>query len=397
MESILKNFIMLNQTQHEQVVECCRDLVQAQSLAGRERAAADVVERWMRQLGYDDVHVDEYGSVVGRIIGTAGNGPHLHFDGHIDTVPATAHEQWQHAPYGAELVDGKIYGRGATDMKGPVAAMLCAAAFVPREQVRGVLTVSASVAEEELEGAALNAILQQNRADMVIIGESTLLQAGIAQKGRAGIRVTTYGRPAHSSTPHLGDNAIYRMVDVIARLRALKPPEDRLLGSGVIELVEIVSAPYPGTSIVPDQCMVRWDRRLIRGETRESVLAEVRTALIGLDRIDVSYLDVTVSCYTGATLRGEDFHPAWEIPETSPLVEAALQSLAGVGKPARTCPIAYCTNGSGSAGVLGIPSLIIGPGDPALFHTIDEYISVEQLVEGTAVYMGMIQALTSRV
>jgi putative selenium metabolism hydrolase len=382
---------MLTPSQQQQVVDLCRELVRAQSMAGREAAAAAVAERWMRQLGYDEVFVDVYGSVVGRIHG--GAGLRLHFDGHLDTVPATLPGQWTHEPFAADLADGKIWGRGATDMKGPLAAMICAAAFAPRHRLRGTLTVSASVAEEELEGPALNAILRQHPADLVIIGESTRLQAGIGQKGRAGIRVTTHGRPAHSSVPQQGDNAVYRMVETIQRLRELAPTDDPLLGPTVLELVEIVSSPYPGTSIIPDRCTVRWDRRLIRGETRESVLAEVRAALTGIDQVEVDYLDVSVPCYTGATLRGDDFHPAWDVPEDHPLVAAARASIEAAGLPPKTCAIPYCTNGSGSAGDLGIPSIVIGPGDPAQFHVVDEYISVDQLTRGVEVYLRMIQHL----
>jgi acetylornithine deacetylase/succinyl-diaminopimelate desuccinylase-like protein len=255
------------------------------------------------------------------------------------------------------------------------------------------VTVSASVAEEELEGAALCAILNQQGADMVIIGESTLLQVGIAQKGRAGIRVTTYGQPAHSSVPHMGDNAVYRMLEPIRRLQAMELPSDALLGTGVMELVEMVSMPYPGTSIVPDRCLVRWDRRLVRGETRTGVLAHLSSTLGALDKVAVAYLDVSVQCYTGATIRSEDFHPAWEIAESSPLVQTALRSTAEIGMVPRTCTVPYCTNGSGSAGELGIPTIVLGPGDPALLHVVDEYISVEQLLRGTEVYMSIIMEL----
>ncbi|MEM8535044.1 MAG: YgeY family selenium metabolism-linked hydrolase [Chloroflexota bacterium] len=383
---------MLTESQQSQVIACCQELVRVQSLAGREQDAARIAEQWMRQLGYDEVWVDGFGSVVGCIAGQ-GDGPRLHFDGHLDTVPATALDQWQYDPFGAELVDGTIWGRGATDMKGPVAAMICAAGFTPREQLRGTITVSASVAEEELEGPALNAILQQHPADLVVIGESTELQVGIGQKGRAGIRVTTHGRPAHSSTPHLGDNAVYHMMEATSRLCEFQPPHDQLLGPGIMELVEIVSSPYPGTSIVPDRCTVRWDRRLVRGETRESVLDSMWATLVGLEHVHVDYLDVAVPCYTGATLASDDFHPAWDIPENSPFVQAALQSISATGEVARTCAVSYCTNGSGSAGELGIPTIVLGPGNPRHFHTIDEHISVDQLLRGTEVYMGLIDVL----
>jgi putative selenium metabolism hydrolase len=383
---------MLTPQQQEQVVACCRELVQAPSMAGREQQAAQVVERWMHQLGYDDVRVDAYGSVIGTIQGRAGPGPHLHFDGHLDTVPATALDAWTHDPFAADLADGAIWGRGTADMKGPLAAMLCAAAFVPRNALRGTVSVSASVAEEELEGPALVALLAHRRPDLVILGEATLLRVAIGQKGRAGIRVTTYGKPAHSSVPHEGENAVYRMLDVTRRLRAITPPTDELLGAGVMELVELVSSPYPGTSIVPDRCTARWDRRTIRGETRASVLAGLRAALDGLDfPVDVDYLDVAVPCYTGATLRSDDFHPAWDIAAAHPLVQGALAAIGAAGLPATVAPVPYCTNGSGSAGELGIPSIILGPGDPALLHVVDEHITSEQLMQGVAVYMHLLR------
>jgi putative selenium metabolism hydrolase len=381
---------VLDQQQTEQVIACCRELIQAQSMAGREQEAAGVAERWMRRLGYDEVWVDPYGSVVGRIVGRGGDGVRLHFDGHLDNVPATARDQWRYDPWGAQIDGGRIYGRGATDMKGPLAAMICAAAFAPRDELRGTLTVSASVAEEELEGPALNAILREHPADMVVIGESTRLAVGVGQKGRAGIRVTTTGRPAHSSVPEQGDNAVYRMMEAVARLRALAPPPDALLGPGIMELVEIVSSPFPGTSIVPDRCTVRWDRRLVRGETRTGVLDHIRDALDGITQVEVEYLDVSVPCYTGATLRSDDFHPAWVIAPDHPLVRAAL---ASAGPDAHTVAIPYCTNGSGSAGDGGIPSVIIGPGDPRQFHVVDEYIEVEQLRRGVEIYGAMIATL----
>lgn len=377
------------------VVECTRELVRAESLAGREGAAAAVAEAWMRRLGYEDVHVDAYGSVVGRIVGTAGSGPHIHLDGHLDTVPATALEQWTHPPYGGELADGKIWGRGATDMKGIVAAMICAAASLPREQIRGTISMSASVAEEEFEGAALNAILERARPDLVIVGEPTNLQAGTAQKGRAGVQVVTYGTPAHSAAPHKGDNAVYRMMDVTHRLRAVVAPEDALLGTGLMELVEIVSAPYPGTSIVPDRCTVRWDRRLVRGETREGVLNALQAAVADLSRVEIRYLNVRMPCYTGALLQGEDFHPAWELPLEHPLAQAALGAIAAVGLEPRTWAVPFCTNASGSYGKLGIPSIVIGPGDPEGIHVIDEHIAVDQLLLGAALYADMLRRLTA--
>lgn len=380
--------MQLTQHEQEQVIALCRELVAAESQAGREAAAAQVAEAWMRRLDYDEVFVDAYGSVIGRRHGHA-PGPHLHFDGHLDVVPATALENWRYPPYAGVLAEGRIWGRGATDMKGPDAAMICAAAFVSRDAFRGTITVSASVGEEELEGQALAAILAQKPADYVIIGENSELKIGIAQKGRAGIHMHSRGVPAHSSRPEEGRNAVYTMLEALARIRTLPLPQDDLLGPAINELVEIVSAPYPGTSIVPDGCRVRFDRRLVRGETPESVLAPLQAAVTDLAQVQVEVMQVELPCYTGAVLTGQDFHIAWETPHDAPLAQAAARALQRVGLPVDSFCARYCSNGSASA-AMGVPTLILGPSSPALAHIIDEYIEVEELLRGVLAYQALI-------
>ena len=374
--------------QTDQVVAFTRELVRAKSWPGQERDAALVCERWMKQLGYDEVWIDRYGSVVGTRYGI-GLGKTIHFDGHLDTVPATSLEKWKHDPFGGEVSDGRIWGRGSSDMKGPLAAMICAGAFLPRERFNGTLRVSASIGEEELEGPALAAILAEYPADFVIIGESSELKIGIGQKGRAGIQIETRGVPAHSSRPEDGVNAVYKMVEAIEQVRAIEPPTDPVLTPGISELVEIISSPYPGTSMVPDGCRVRIDRRLVRGETRESVLAGFREALTEMDGVEVRYLQVTLPCYTGEQIVMEDFHPAWVTPRESELVKAAERALTAVGLSIDYFASRYCANGSASAGEMNLPTLIVGPSTPSVAHTVDEYIEIEQLRRGTEVYMAL--------
>jgi putative selenium metabolism hydrolase len=420
---------MLTDEQGRLLVACCQQLVRTESGSGDEEAAARVAEEWMHRLGYDRVWVDAHGSVIGQIVGAggthaggtraggtraggtragdtragdtgaaggtgAGDGPGLLLDGHLDTVPVTSRDAWRHEPFGGELSEGAIWGRGSADMKGPLAAMLCGAAFAARDRFRGVVTVSASVHEETLEGQALRAIIERTPVQLVVIGESTGLELGTAQKGRAGIRMVAHGRAAHSSVPHEGVNAVYRMLEAVRRVRELDLPHDELLGPAVMELVEIVSSPYPGSGIVPDGCSTRWDRRLVRGETREGVLEPLRRAVADLPGIVIDYLDVALRCYTGTTLRTEsDFHPAWETPRDSPLVQAARAALQATRGEARQRSIPYCTNGSVCAGELGLHTIVLGPGDPAQFHVVDEHIEVEQLLLGAATYARLIEHL----
>jgi acetylornithine deacetylase/succinyl-diaminopimelate desuccinylase-like protein len=133
------------------LIELTQGLVQLPSEAGREKEVADLLLKRMPALGYEKVTVDENGSVVGVING-ARPGPTLLFDGHIDTVGVAPGVPWRHGPFSGEIVEGKLYGRGATDMKGAVAAMIVAGAAVAQRRLAGRVVVSASVMEEVLEG-----------------------------------------------------------------------------------------------------------------------------------------------------------------------------------------------------------------------------------------------------
>jgi putative selenium metabolism hydrolase len=380
----------LTDAQQEQVITLTCELVRAESRSGQERQAVETAARWMRALGYDEVWIDEYGSVIGRRQGS-GPGKNLHFDGHIDIVTATAPESWRYPPFSGQIADGRIWGRGATDMKGPLAAMICALAFVPQEAFRGTLTMSASVGEEGWEGAALAAILRQHPADAVVIGEPTSLALGFAQKGRAGITVKAKGRAAHTSVPERGINAVYRMFEAVGHVRAVPLPEDEVLGRGVMELIEIISSPYPGDTIVPDGCQARFDRRLVSGETPATMLEGVREALREMDGTTAECPEIVLPCYTGAELRMQDFRPAWVMASDHELIQAALAAMQAEGLAETLLAAPYCTNGSLSAGEMGIPTIIFGPSESALAHIVDEHIEIEKLLRGTGAFAAIAQ------
>ncbi|MEX1297164.1 MAG: M20/M25/M40 family metallo-hydrolase [Candidatus Limnocylindrales bacterium] len=369
-----------------QVVACGRELIRAPSPSGEEGAAAEVVRRWMERLGFDRVWTDEHGSVVGQIEGWASDGPALWFDGHLDTVPVASPELWRHDPFGGEVENGALWGRGAADMKGAVAAMLLAAASIPRGRITGSVTVSASVAEERLEGAALAALIEDRPPDFLVIGEGTRNRVGIGQKGRAGIRVTSRGLCAHSSTPAAGRNAVYAMVAAINKFRSVPLPEDPLLGPALLELTEIVSEPRPSSGLVPDGCTTRWDRRLVRGETADSILATLNAAVEDVEGTTVELEEARFPSYTGSTLTlPADVHVAWDTPAESPLVRAAAAAVGDAGGEADAIVLPYCTNGSVAA-ARGVPTIILGPTDPTLFHVVDEHALIADLVLGVQIY-----------
>ncbi len=378
-----------------EAVAFAQEIVRLPSVSGDEEAVAAAVEAEMRLLGYTGVGRDALGSVVGVVRGERPGGTVL-VDGHMDTVPPGDEAEWSHAPHSGDVEDGRLWGRGAVDVKGSLAAAVVAVGSLPRERLAGEIVVSASVGEEMVEGVALARVLDVHPADCVVICEPTGLRLGIGHKGRTALVLTATGRPAHSAHPERGENAVYRMIDAIGRVRAIPPRTDDALGAGVMELVEMVSEPLPGTSIVPWGARARFDRRLVRGESAASVLAEVREALAPHgERVRVALHRAPLACYTGASLEVEDFHPAWALDGESDAVRRARAALREAGLPDATWLAPYSTNGAASAGERGIPTLIYGAGEITDAHVADEAAEIDALEAAFRGYRALALALAT--
>ena len=375
------------------VLDLTRTLVRIPSLSGEEGAAAAFVADAMQRLGFDGVHTDAWGNVIGLRLGRQ-PGPTLLFDGHMDVVEPGP-EGWQHAPYGGEISQGRLWGRGACDTKGSLAAMLCAAAELPSGDLAGTLVMAATVCEETVTGAALGHVLDAHPADLVITGEPTGLRLGVAQKGRATLRLRAAGRSAHTSQPELGDNAVYRVIEAITRLRALPLPGDPQLGPGVLELVEIESQPLPNQTLVPAGCQARFVARTMPGEDAEAFLSRIERGLTGLPGISFALDALRQPCYTGALLETVDFLPGWRCPEDDPWRQALLAALAAAGLPAAVYAAPCGTNASQSAGRRGIPSFIFGPGSLAQAHIADEWVAIDELLAAQAGFSAMARQVLS--
>ena len=217
---------MLGIKRNEEVLGLCQRLISKKSCSGQERDAAEELKRTMLQKGFDEVTVDDYGNVVGRITGKR-PGYRVLFDGHIDTVPVGNESDWKHRPFEPAVEDGRLYGRGASDMKGAVAAFTAAAGFYAEDLDRdfpGEIFVAGVVHEECFEGIAARRVSAFVKPDFVVIGEATELNVNIGQRGRAELMIETVGRPAHSANPEKGVNAVYKMCRTVEALRALAPP-----------------------------------------------------------------------------------------------------------------------------------------------------------------------------
>ncbi len=376
-----------------ELIDFHRQLVRLPSLSGQEGAVGEAVQAKMQALGFDQFWRDELGNVIGLLRGAV-PGPCLLFDAHMDVVPVTTPEAWGCDPFGGELRDGRIYGRGAADTKASLAAMVVGLGRLPRADFCGEILVVASVGEEILEGAGLSAVLDARRPDGVIIGEPTSCQLGTGQRGRARLLFKAAGRAAHSSSPDQSQNAVYLAAELVQRIRSLPLPEDPRLGFGLTAPIQIISQPFPSTSTQPYLCEITYDRRLVRGETAEGILAEYRAGLAGLPGWSVELVSEGYTTYTGVDLRRPDFHPAWLMEAESDWVRKATGALEAAGIPPQPFQAPYCTNGSASAGERGIPTLIFGPGSIDLAHVVDEFIATDELERGLRGYQALAAALS---
>jgi putative selenium metabolism hydrolase len=392
---------MLTLKRSELVVALCQELIQRESYSGHEKAVVERMRQAFEELKFDEVLIDDYGNVLGRIKGNR-PGKVLLLDGHIDTVPVPDESKWTHSPFSGEVENGRIYGRGASDMKGAVSAMIAASAFFAADTQKdfaGEIYVSGVVHEECFEGIAARKISERIKPDYVVIGEASELNLKRGQRGRAEVVVETFGKPAHSANPRAGINAVYKMAALIGEIGKLKAPVHDVLGEGILELTDIKSSPYPGASVVPDYCRATYDRRLLVGETKESVLEPLVASIEGMKSNDaeiearVHFASDVQKCYTGAEIQGERFFPGWVFDKEDEFVQTALAGLQSAGLTPEITQYSFCTNGSHYAGEAGIRTIGFGPSRENLAHTIDEYIEIDQLLKAVEGYYGILGAV----
>lgn len=385
-----------NSPREEDLIDFALRLIGTKSLSAHEGPVAEITASEMSTLGFQ-VNVDELGNVIGTLVG--GPGPCVVLDSHMDTVGTTDAAAWSRAPQG-ERVGRRLYGRGAVDMKGPLAAAIFGIAGLKPDLLRGKVVVSATVAEELVEGTALAHVLKRVDADYVIICEATALGLARGQRGRAELAVEVKGKATHSSRPELGINAAEAMVDVVQSLRDLSPPVHPLLGLGALVLTDLISVPYPGLSVVPHLCRATYDRRTLPGETEDDVLAPIQETLDQAKRLRGTSAAVTIAedvfvTYSGVEVRAPNFAPAWLQPDGSEIVLAASSGLRQSGLSAELTYYSFATNGSASAGRLGIPTVGFGPGCEELAHVADEYIEISELTAAARGYAAIVDELLS--
>ena len=392
---------MISEALQRETLELLKKLVACPSLSGQEQGVADILKGYLRENGFTAPENDRYGDLVAGVAGSR-PGIRLLFDGHMDTVPAKNAEDWTTPPFEPVIREGKLFGRGTSDMKGAVAAFAVAAAQYLREKGRnfaGELWFAGVVQEECFEGVCAREVAKRVRPDLVIIGEASEGNLKLSQRGRAEIVLETFGVPCHSANPQKGVNAATAMCALIHEIMKLPVTRDpRMVGDGILVLTDIKSDPYPGASVVPHYCRATFDRRLLVGETRESVLKPIEAIIEAQKRLDptlnarVSYPMGSAVCATGETVEAERFFAPWwfAADERVLRVKAAMEER---GLTPAITGYSFCTNGSYYAGEAGIPTFGYGPSREDLAHTVDEHITLKDLYDAVDGYLVALHAL----
>lgn len=374
------------------VIALTQEMVRTKSLSGEEGGMAALVETRMRELGFTDVRRDRNGSVLG-FVGPVNAELALLFDGHMDVVPVVG--DWSVDPFGGEIREGRLYGRGSTDMKGGIAAAMCAVAEAAGTgRLAHRVAVSASVLEEVVEGYALAGVLDTCAPRAVVICEPSKLHIKAGQKGRMEILLTFAGQPAHAASPECGVNPLYAAAQALLALRDIALPSDPVLGDALLVPTDIVSTPYPSISMIPTAATIRFDRRTMPGESEHDVLQAIEACLAraGLRDFTLSITEDAVHTFTGETAQPSRWLPAWQLPDAHRLLDEAKAAVIESGLPVQVGAWRFCTNGSESAGRRGIPTIGLGPGNEEDAHTIDESVALSQLEGARDIY----RALTLR-
>lgn len=349
---------------------------------GLEVEVIEVPEERMMALGL----ILPRTNILARLMGRRKR-PVLHMNGHFDVVPPGS--GWSVDPFGAEIKDGMLYGRGASDMKGGVAAQLMAAVALKRAgvELKGTLTISATCDEETGGQLGAGYIVDEGyaEADFGINSDSGPIDAiSLGHRGALWVEITTLGRMTHGSTPHKGVNAVEKMAAVIQELAKLRerfkekiskmPFADPKCRHPTITIGGTIQGGVK-TNIVPDRCVMTIDRRVIYEEMLEEAESEIREVLEAIAERDPEFryrMRVTNRVQPSYT------------PETSEVAEALKRSVREIVR--REPKITY---GCGFTDMwyfnLRMPMVHYGVNLPGQAHSVDEHVSIEDLITGTKV------------
>jgi len=359
-------------------------LIRAQSPnpPGEVREVSSLVYDYMTRTGIE-ARLDEASPNrpnVYCVLNGSEKKPVLMFNGHMDVVPAG--DGWTMDPFGGQIVGDKLYGRGATDMKAGLAAMMIAMKSIALAKVnlRGNLFLSAVVDEEQAETGTKRMLESGIRSDFAVVGEPTGLKTVRSSKGDVYYEITTSGKAAHSSTPSEGISAITKMAKIVEAIndlsRRLEAKKHKLLGFPTFSVGMIEGG--TATNVVPSFCKAMVDRRTLPGETAEDGKKQLESLIANLRKKDRQLRARVRTIMEAAPM---------EVPENSTIVQAARKATEHVlGHDTGVTGMQGATDAQLLYNVARIPSVILGPGDISQAHKPNEHVSLSEVLEASRIY-----------
>ncbi|MGL4741342.1 MAG: YgeY family selenium metabolism-linked hydrolase [Sarcina sp.] len=367
-----------------------RDLVAIPGESAQEEGVVKRIAKEMETLEFDKVEIDEMGNVLGYM----GKGEKLiAFDGHIDTVGVGEISNWKFDPYEGYENDTEIGGRGTSDQLGGIVSATYGAKIMKDLGLlsdKYTVLVTGTVQEEDCDGLCWQYLYKEKKIkpEFVVLTEPTNGNIYRGQRGRMEIRVEVKGISCHGSAPERGDNAIYKMADILQEIRVLNDNlhYDPFLGKGTVTVSEIFFS-SPSRCAVADMCAISLDRRLTNGETFESALDEIRELpFVKKYNGVVTMYDYARPSWKNYTYPTECYFPAWVLPEEHAATKAAVKAFEGMYGTPKVDKWTFSTNGVSIMGRFNIPCIGFGPGKEEEAHAPNEKTWKEDLVKCAAVY-----------
>lgn len=391
------------------LVEFTQQIVRIPSITGQEEEIAQVIFAKLNDFGLNETWIDGIGNVISVLRGRD-EGPNILLNGHLDVVPAGRLENWDFAPFDAEIDEkGNIRGRGTADMKGGLAALVFTMKLMKDITDNGIelpgnIIFSAVVFEEAAEMFGMEYLCSKSlpekglNFDICYVAEPTNGQINLGHRGKVEVVVETRGKTAHSSRPWQGINALEKMVPILEHIffkMGPNLPSHPDLGKCSVTVTNLVCRPG-ALSIVPDECEISIDRRYLPGETLDSIINEFEVLLKEI-RMQDPELEASVQVrsflersYTGFEKEVQKHHPVWIVEKDHPVVRKTAKALNKLGCKAKTGYFIGGIDGSMTAGIMGIPTIGYSGADENLAHTPEEFTPINTLLKDTEAYFAIL-------
>ena len=373
-----------------------QELVRIKSFSGQEEQAAKAIVSKMVALGYDEAKIDRFGNVLGRM---GGGEKAILFESHTDTVKVYDEDLWDVPAFSGEIIDGFLWGRGSVDMKSGIAASVYAPAIAKSlGKISGkTVYVSCSVFEEDCDGEGLKHMLEEFnfKPDYAVICEPSSNQITTGHKGKAQMIIKTKGVAAHSAAPEKGVNAIYEMAEIIKRVEQTDLDLMKNTGTGRRGTLVLSRISSTGVSLnaVPSECEIYLDRRMVMGETQQTILDEMGKIIANKNATwEIDTIHRTT--WTGKEITYKPLHPAWEISLDHHLSKTFIKAYTEVFGHAPE-KFDYWDFSTNAVTLIrsGIPTIGFGPGEHKLAHMRNEKCQVNQILDACAFYAKVIDTI----